>query len=267
MARVLSWCLYLNPNNVSRLGEYLMGLKCNVEAAQLWFPEWEYRLYVHEGVKNYPKVWQFITDVCQQVKLIMVREGYPTETERYRPLFEDNEVTVVRDIDSILSKTDVDRVFAWLNTDSRLLQYREYLMPEHYAMGGGLALKGKLNHEELYIKPIDYQRGQDEDMLSVLLVQIPIKEKTIIITRMINTGIYYLFNHVDQAPWEQTLLWPVPFYDSEAGMLHYYPNCKPLKRDIDGIVQYCLQTPIKTELIHSHIHQEKYHLEDLRWIR
>lgn len=252
MSRIISWSLYINPNYIYRLGEYLFGLKCNIEAAKKWFPTFKCRIYYHSSVEKHSSIWQYVLNLCQEIEMIKVRSGYPTETERYRPLFEDHEITIVRDIDSILSKTDADFVHEWINTPTKILIYSEYKM-KNKPMGGGVCVKGNLLNEELYIKPTFYNRGDDEDVLANMLDLE--KDKTIIYTRMTDNGIYYLYP-------DTKLLWTVPFYDADRGMLYNYDNCDNLEYDVDKILGYVIDHNIKDEHVNSH----NYHFS-IEWVR
>ncbi len=252
MSRIISWSLYINSKYIHRLGEYLFGLKCNIQAAKKWVPTFKCRLYYHSSVQDNLNIWQYVVDLCKDVEMIKVREGYPTETERYRPLFEDHEVTIVRDIDSILSKTDADYVNEWLQSSSKIFYYSEYMM-DHKPMGGGVGVKGKLLNEALYIKPVRYNRGDDEDVLANILDLE--KDKLIIYTRMSDNGVYYTYP-------ELMLLWTVPFYDALSGMLYNYDGCENLEHDVDQILNYVIENNIKDEHINAH----DYHF-DIDWIR
>jgi hypothetical protein len=51
---------------------YLVGLKCNVQAAALWFPDWMLRLYIAPSLRNETLLWKLslmflrsVSDCCQ----------------------------------------------------------------------------------------------------------------------------------------------------------------------------------------------------------
>lgn len=283
--KVISWCFYVDMKNIERLCEYLVGLKCNQRAARWWFPEWQCRLYYDSTTLNdYPVIKKYIENVCYNgipmIEMIPCRIGYPCINERYRPFFEKNiTACIVRDIDSILSKIDADHVNNWLyNTNFKIFKYLEYQMPLDYAMGGGIAIRGNLNNEDKYIKPVSVIRGDDELLLKNILRKNNIKESDsmTIITRMSCSGIYYIFNgNLKNSPKEQEILWMIPFYDSWLGYAYKYHGCQFLKdvNHLEDIITFSKCTPIKKELIGHHWYHYNNNINNLNiethvtWVR
>ena len=62
--------------------------------------------------------------------MIQCRDGLNPMVERYRPLVDQTiDVCITRDVDSILSKSDMEKVESWLMDDnSDVLRYREHKM-------------------------------------------------------------------------------------------------------------------------------------------
>lgn len=235
MPKIITWCLYIDKEHersestILRFPEYLCGLKMNIEAAALWFPGWELRLYVDEpSLQSEPSVWKLVRELTQaHVKVIPCRPGRHPMTERYRPFVEEpHGVCVVRDIDSILSATDAKLIKQWMENDySDVLQYKEkemWLSP----MGGGIAVKlhrlASPRPDSFAAVPKALGRGFDEPALTSFLSQTVSPEKrTTVRTRMTDRGVYCIDNHhADQVPETFdtcTILWTVPFHENHNG--------------------------------------------------
>ena len=281
--KVISWCFFVNLENISRLGEYLVGLKCNQRAARWWFPGWQCRLYYDaKGLSCFQIIKTYIENICNNgtpaIEMLPVREGYPSINERYRPLFDPNvSVCIVRDIDSILSKPDADRVNDWLNNSTcKVLKYREHYMRPDYVMGGGICVKGHFLNEQKYIKPCSAKKGDDERMLCNLLKDSEPAIQTMV-TRMTESGIYYIFDgNKFKPPCCQELLWLIPFYDVTAGFAEYYRDDQLHMKNpesITEIVEFSKKFPIKRELIGHHWFHHKTTIDNTKldtneeWIR
>lgn len=297
--KVISWCFYFDCVNVSRFAEYLVGLKCNQRAARFWFPDWHCRLYYDaESVKDHPCIWNFIRDVCMngspQIELIPKRLDYPIMTERYRPFFEPGiSVTIVRDIDSVLSKVDADCVNKWFyESSSHILQYREIKMGLDYVMGGGIGFRGSLDplEEIKYIQRLNSHggvptsptnkkstvRGYDEEILSFFIRdKFSLDDRKIVTTRMTQTGLYYLYDgsgDLSDNPSDYEILWAVPFYDARLGYACYYSKEHCYLEDpqkIDEIVKFVENFPIKRELTGVHWCHHKDKIDQIKtcWVR
>ena len=137
-------------NYLIRLPEYLIGLRYNVKAAEKWFPDWELRLYIDKSVQNNLVLKSFVQKIATSskthpIQLIQCRDGLNPMVERYRPLVDQTiDVCITRDVDSILSKSDMEKVESWLMDDnSDVLRYREHKQSENGGMGGGIGIKVK----------------------------------------------------------------------------------------------------------------------------
>jgi hypothetical protein len=268
--KVISWCLYINPDNKTRLPEYLCGLRCNQRAARQWFPTWNLRIYYNETVVESPEVKEFVFGVAQwgdpPIEMIPCRAGGANPMiERYRPFFDSSvSVCIVRDIDSILSKTDADFVNQWLENDKlNLFCYREYQMNPGWAMGGGVAAKTRIfqtqnfsnetKDESTQELKLYYSSGRshDEPTLRKLIQDIPQNQIMEVITRMLSSGVYCergVAAPLEPLKWVQStpleplsegahamiqdafggapyVLWPVPFFDAQpSSMACNYPD-------------------------------------------
>lgn len=262
--RVISWCLFFSPLHIGRLSEYLVGLRYNRRAARLWFPGWECRLYYDEkSLEKYPEILNYVKKVCNmgypEIKMIPCEKGYLVTSERYRPFFEENvEVSIVRDIDGVLSKIDADFVIDWLNNSNcKVLAYKEYKMAENYFMGGGTSVKGSFN------KNLDKGRenegfrlakGPDEKWLGkFILKNVEISDILIVPVRMSSRGTYHTWVTKDSASTD--ILWPVPFYDALGGLsCNYSDDHTYLRKEkhVKRIVNYSYNHLLRTEIIGSH---------------
>lgn len=297
---MISWCLYVNNNDTSRLAEYLVGLRCNQEAARLFFPGWKLRLYVpqyflsengdgvnSEDMEDFAKnrdVVEHVRGLSKQdppLELIAFRPGQNPMIERYRPFFDDIDnvkACIVRDMDSILSKADADLVNAWLEDDTKdVLWFREYLM-QTYPMGGGIGVKTRVmsgRKADMYLKCQDQGRGHDEPVLESVLCHCEENRITKVATRMLDNGVYCLYLGDENATARECpVLWSVPFFENETGRASEYPlfptegehELLSFFAPIKTIVSWCNWFPVKPQ----HLYPQDYRDEvthDLDWVR
>lgn len=286
---VISWCLFINTafDAWSRLPEYLFGLKCNQRAARVWFPGWQLRLYIDASVTENSSVYNYVSDIARygepQIELIPCREGCNPMIERHRP-FADQRVNVclVRDLDSILSRTDAEIVQHWMNdTNYDVLRYREYQQSRNLAMGGGIAIKCHTLPLDLKIPTDKYwQRGHDENVLATLLtIHTDHQRHYVLATRMADNGTYFLLDHNREdvlccRPDECHILWPMPFFYCENGFLHQCAGNEWLEcASLEKMVEYLQTFSIRRE--HTGSHHKHHHAilcrdekgRILEWIR
>lgn len=258
--KVISWCLYIGDRE-DRIPEYLVGLRINQRAAKKWFPGWELRLYMDKNVKYRQDIYNYVLDVAKyggtEIKVIEV-DGTTNRTfDRYRPFFEkDVDVTIARDIDSILSKKDAELVEEWLTDErSHVLKYREYKMSKNMPMGGGIGIKKHIDADFPHI--VGEHRGLDERNLSRVLQKYFEDENiTEYQTRMLSTGVYCMYA---DKPEDAEILWSIPFYMNEKG---YADD------NITDLVEYCKSYPIKAQHIYSHYpHHNIDFTKNQEWVR
>jgi hypothetical protein len=212
MRKVISFCLYYVQDDSSIFLEYLLGLKYNHKARNLWFPDWEIWLYIDITIKSKQILMDYIRSFNDPIITIkeIDNENNPM-IERYRPIVDPTvDVVICRDIDSILSKTDAEYVSKFLEDDSKdVMCYREYKM-EYISMGGGVAVKTRNIIDNIIYIPIKKNRlrDYDEDILDEL---IKLTERDRIVsyeTRMLNDGAYCLIEDIKDDPKECKILWP-----------------------------------------------------------
>lgn len=278
--KLISWCLYVDPENLRRLPEYLVGLRCNQRAARRWFPGWKLRLYVNSSLNDQPEVAEFVRDVSQygtpEIELVQCREGKNPMVERFRALLEpDVDVCLVRDVDSILSKSDADRINAWLADDeSDVFRYREYQMDCKWSMGGGMAGKNRafVGHFSPNEAPSTDKlgRGEDEPVLANMLKHIPQSRQTEQVTRMLENGVYLFYSGDPRTPPSKSeVLWPVPFFDCLNGYADNHPDqCWLRNATQQGIVKWCETTRIRREHTGGHYeHHRTTLIDNSEWVR
>lgn len=263
--KLISWCLYVDPDNLQRLPEYLMGLKCNQRAARMHFPDWKLRLYVDKTLDQCPEMADYVRDLAHygtpEIDLVQCREDSNPMVERFRALLDDTvDVVLVRDVDSILSRTDADLVNAWLEDDDDdidVFRYREYQMNCRWSMGGGMggrtrAFASHLDHLDVVKKR---GRNQDEGVLAQMLSHIPLERQREVITRMTCEGTYMMMDSMHKQPKDCTVLWAVPFFDGERGWGY---ECHPELRGatVPQVVEWCKGASIRRE--HTGAHYEHH---------
>lgn len=279
--RVISWCLFFNKLHVDRLSEYLTGLRYNRRAARLWFPGWECRLYYDEhSLSEYPEILTYVKKICgvgyPEIKLIPCEKGYIATSERYRPFFDENvEVTIVRDIDSILSKIDADFVNEWINNSNcKILAYREHKMTGNSFMGGGISIKGVFNKQVdkgRETVSLNLEKGPDEAWLREFIPKNVENSNILIIPlRMTAAGTYHTW--ITKNDNETDILWPVPFYDAPVGMsCNYSEDHKYLMKlkHVKRIIEYSYNHGLRNEIINSHLlhNKDKIIKIDGKWYR
>ena len=274
--KVISWCLYLDPENKRRLPEYLVGLRCNQRAARFWFPGWDLKLYIDKSVNKSKDVAQFVKDITEfgypKIEVIECREGINPMLERYRPFFDDDvAVCIARDVDSILGKADADLVNKWIKQDEfDVLRYREYEMPCKWSMGGGIGVKTRAfaNKEKMREVPRIklLGRGHDEPALAEMLEYIPGKRHFEVLTRMLDNGVYCF---VANDPEKAIVLWNVPFFECECGYLQNELRTAWLDyASQNEVVKFCADYKIRREHIGAHWdHYRSVIINNAEWIR
>lgn len=260
MRKVISWALYLTKNG--RFHEYLMGLKANHMAVQLWFPDWELVLYIDDTIDNdvleYIKSFNdppFKTILCPNDRNMMV--------ERYRPFLDPKiDISIARDLDSILSKVDADNLNKFIADDSKdAMYYREYQMDS--PMGGGMACKKNI------IKYIDTitRHFADEPLLEYITNRyVPVDRRTIYTTRMLENGVYHLIDNTEQKPIECQILWTIVFCSGYK--LDEYCILDKVFNDIRDMIKYVKKEGVSYKYLHSYVPMYRREIvQKYIWIR
>lgn len=121
---------------------FLYGALVNAFQCKEHFPDWTMRVYYNDSV---PKP---VIDSLKSlgVELVRVeRDGTYGTFWRFRPLFENHERVLVRDVDSRITWRDVKCVDEWVESGKRFLLIRDH--PEHYKtsiMAGMFGIAGSL---------------------------------------------------------------------------------------------------------------------------
>lgn len=218
MNKIISYCLYDTINhNLNRFPEYLVGLLLNIKVKEILFPDWKIKLYIK--ILN-PLILSYITEISKKhdIELINVHKERHPMIARYEPFIDKTiDICIVRDLDSILSKTDKRYIEYWLHNHNKyILNYKEYMQNKNCAMGGGLGIKVqklKLWDKLPYIGVNSYndEYNKDEEYLyHKILKKVNKKYKTFVITRMSEYGNYYIKNK-ELLPTSSDVLWLTTF--------------------------------------------------------
>jgi hypothetical protein len=214
MRKVISLCLYYRQDANDRFIEYILGLKYNHKARNLWFSDWEIWLYIDTSVKKEQILMDYIRSFNDPIITIkeIDNENNPM-IERYRPIFDPTvDIVICRDIDSILSKTDAEYVSKFLEDDSKdVMCYHEYKMG-YISMGGGVAVKTRniVEPNNICIPIINNRlRDYDEKILEELINSVTTLRDRIVSyeTRMLKNGVYCLIEDIKDDPDECEILW------------------------------------------------------------
>jgi hypothetical protein len=201
-----------------RFYEYMLGALANIQARDLYFPQYILRFYVQDQLKQHPIVEYMVKQPGVQMIFKEFENCVAAVEWRYIPLFEHDQTTqviLIRDCDSVLTQNDARTVQSWLDSPDTapVLLYREYLMT-YCACGGGVSVNlskfrsmyANFNlvkfSQSLVEKPPEFpvhipfhtDRGYDEFRLHQLFA--PLKEKGLtqeIQIRMDCLGRYYFF--------------------------------------------------------------------------
>lgn len=204
----------------------MTGLAMNTAAVKKMLPDWKIRLYFRVvNNKILEEVLRFA--MTNDIQMVNVEGSKNPMISRYSPFFDENiQTCVVRDLDSIMSVSDVNNIKNWMNSNYLAMCYKEYLQ-DQMSMGGGVALKvseAQLCNIKYCSTDIDpEERGYDEDILDKIIGQISEKRVQTILTRCTINGSYYTYSQ-DAHPTTEKLLWTVPFPKMPYGTLPDIPS-------------------------------------------
>jgi hypothetical protein len=208
-----------------------------------------------------------------KIELVSSREKCNQAVERYRAFVDvDVDVCLVRDIDSILSKTDSDLVNNWLmDPTSDILRFWEYKMCFGMCMGGGIGLK-KRSMRSIQSIPFTERktRGEDEQILNSILKNVEKSGETVVATRMLDNGTYCLFfeNIANQDEDNAIILWTTPFFDLKKGYASSRKENSWLEESTENCVLFCKEQVVRREHVGAHLEQHREKIINCsKWIR
>lgn len=248
---------------------YLYGLRANHMASKLWFKDYELWLYIDKSVKEHDYLMKYISSFTEPS--FVIKDCSPKHHpmfERYRPMIDDSvDITVCRDIDSVLSKEDADNINAFIEREDKdVFCYQEYMM-SLWSMGGGFCIKKGIIKEWTQVYGID--RDRDEEPLHDLIEKYTTEERRIIVkTRMFDNGVYCLIDSEEDKPKNCKILWAFPTIKMVENLIPFFHRCNGIERYVNDIINRLMRiTDEKIDvLLHPNepINKEKF-IDD--WFR
>jgi len=165
MRKVVSFCLY--GDNI----KYYAGAEENIRLNKELLPDWETVIYYSPS--------NFLMDYLDKLKNLGASmidvSAIPTYSNISYPMFWryisfiHNDIILVRDLDSRMSKREVEYIDRWINSDSKYLIIRDH--PWHSHVPGGLFGVKNLDYKLIdffknFVSTNDLGWGIDQEMLS-----------------------------------------------------------------------------------------------------
>lgn len=226
MSKVISFVLYYNKEyllgHTRFILEYLSGLVLNAINIADKLPDWEMWVYVDTTAWDHQLCRMIVKWLLKKglIKMKLIEDiSVNRMTSRYSPAYDPNvEITVVRDIDSVMTDLDFELIKEWENRDERVLRYHEYKMGEGWCMGGGFGVKGTIKKMESSSKYC-FQRNEDEPFLkrTIDYNEISLDQMWTIYTRMNVKGSYFRTDMYGKIHDENNQLLGNPFWYGPEG--------------------------------------------------
>jgi hypothetical protein len=155
--------------------KYILGSIENVKIAKKIYPEWEVHFYVSRKIP---------TDILNKLKLLGAKiiimpysEGHTSTLWRLRAFLEpENDIVIIRDCDSRLSKRERLAVYEWLNSGRVIHIMRDHPLHNAFIMAGmwGGKVKEVSNELSFLKKPEVYKNrnknyGYDQELLKKVI--------------------------------------------------------------------------------------------------
>lgn len=175
MRKIISFTLFGNDI------KYYIGAEKNIELTKILLPDWEIVIYYHHEMIKINYIEKFISMGVKVVDVSNITIGEKNSKEFpffWRFLsFLNNDITIVRDLDSRFSDREIEYINRWLNNDKDYFIIRDH--PWHSPVPSGLfGIKGfKLEFEEhfhSFITNSDLRWGADQDILHEYMKDIPL---------------------------------------------------------------------------------------------
>lgn len=152
--------------------KYYVGAEKNVEISKELLPEWETVIYFHPNMTKTDNFDYLKSIGAKLIDVSNIKIGDKVSSDfpffwRFISFLDDN-ITIVRDLDSRFSDREVQYIDRWLNGDKEYFIIRDH--PWHSPVPSGLfGIKGKKidfeKHLDLFIKTNDLKWGADQDIL------------------------------------------------------------------------------------------------------
>lgn len=166
MKKIVSFTLFGNEP------KYYIGAEKNVEVNKTLLPDWETVIYYHPEmtkIENVEKLISMGATLIDTSNIIIGNKGPKEFPYFWRFLsFLENNITLVRDLDSRVSDREVEYINRWMETGKDYFIIRDH--PWHSPVPSGLfGIKGKKNqfenHFHSYVSNSDLRWGTDQDIL------------------------------------------------------------------------------------------------------
>jgi hypothetical protein len=163
--------------------KYYVGAEKNIVINKKLLPDWESVIYYHpeltrtDNLKHLESIGAKLIDVSEVVIGNKKSTDFPFFW-RFLAFLDDN-ITIVRDLDSRVSDREVQYIDRWLNNDKDYFIIRDH--PWNSPVPSGLfGIKGKKSefekHFNSFVESSDLRWGTDQDILYEYMKNVPSEE-------------------------------------------------------------------------------------------
>jgi len=166
MRKIISFTLFGSD------AKYYVGAEKNIQINKKLLPDWETVIYFHPEMTNMKSVEMLSSMKANLIDTsnIIIGNKPPKDYPFFWRFlaFLNNDITLVRDLDSRISDREVEYINRWIENDKDYFIIRDH--PWHSPVPSGLfGIKGKKiefeNHFNSFINASDLRWGTDQDIL------------------------------------------------------------------------------------------------------
>lgn len=163
--------------------KYYVGAEKNIQLVEELLPSWEVSIYYHPDITSSIHIQHLSTlkcnlinvaDICLNINKPIIDHPIPYFW-RFFSFFDEN-ISISRDLDSRISKREVEYINRWLNSDKDFFVIRDH--PWHSQYPAGLfGIKGNKNNfkgfTEAFMNSKDMVWGDDQLILDLYMSSVP----------------------------------------------------------------------------------------------